>query len=169
MNLGGRLPVTSRHPPSQPQEKTMKRAFHAKAVAAAAGAVLLAGCGMMHSMTSAPAGEHVTLSGANEVPSVSSSASGSGMVTVGSDCSVTADIKVSGMTATAAHIHQGAAGTNGGVIVPFTKSGDNAFVAPPGAKMDAEKCAAYKAGNTYVNVHSAAHPGGEIRAQLKGK
>jgi len=34
--------------------------------------------------------------------------------------------------------------------------------------MTEEQCKAYKAGNTYVNVHSAKHPGGEIRAQLKG-
>jgi hypothetical protein len=42
-------------------------------------------------------------------------------------------------------------------------------VAPEGAKMTESQCAAYKAGNTYVNVHSAKHPGGEIRAQLKGR
>jgi len=27
--------------------------------------------------------------------------------------------------------------------------------------------AAWKAGNLYVNVHTAEHPGGEVRAQLK--
>lgn len=73
------------------------------------------------------------------------------------------------MTGTAAHIHQAAAGANGPVIVPFTKTGDNAFGAPADAKMNESQCAAYRQGNTYVNVHSAAHPGGEVRAQLKGK
>ena len=73
-----------------------------------------------------------------------------------------------GMTATAAHIHEGATGSNGPVIVPFTKTGDNTFEAPAGAKFTDAQCASYKAGRTYVNVHSAAHPGGEIRAQLKG-
>ncbi len=112
--------------------------------------------------------EAVTLSGANEVPAVSTSAAGTGSVTVGRDRSVKARITVTGMNATAAHIHSGAAGANGPVIVPFTKSGDNTFVAPDGAKMTEEQYEAWKAGRTYVNVHSAANPGGEIRAQLKG-
>jgi hypothetical protein len=136
-------------------------------VVTAAGAVaLLSGCGMMDGARGG--GERVTLSGANEVPPVTTSASGSGTVTVSADCSVSARITVSGMTATAAHIHEGAAGANGGVIVPFVKEGDNTFVAAPGAKMNAAQCAAYKAGRTYVNVHSAKHPPGEVRAQLKG-
>jgi hypothetical protein len=108
-----------------------------------------------------------TLSGANEVPPVSSGASGSGTVTIAPDMSVTAKITVTGMTATAAHIHLAAAGANGPVIVPFTKTGDNTFEAAAGAKLTAEQYAAYNAGRTYVNVHSAAHPGGEVRAQLK--
>lgn len=141
-----------------------RKLLSALALTGAAG--ILASCSMMSNMMGG--GEHVALSGANEVPAVNTSASGNGMVTVGSDCSVKAHIMVSGMTATASHIHQGAAGSNGPVIVPFTKSGDNEFVAPEGAKMNEAQCAAYKAGNTYVNVHSAKNPSGEIRAQLKG-
>ena len=130
--------------------------------------VLLSGCGMMGGERGG-GGERVTLSGASEVPPVTTGASGSGTVTVNSDCTVSARITVSGMTATAAHIHEGAAGANGGVIVPFTKEGDNTFVAPPGAKMTEAQCSAYKAGRTYVNVHSAKNPPGEIRGQLKGR
>ena len=137
-------------------------------VVTAAGAVaLLSGCGMMGSMMGGGA-QQVTLSGANEVPPVMTGASGSGSVTVNSDCTVSARISVSGMTATAAHIHEGAAGANGGVIVPLTKEGDSTFVAPPGAKFTESQCAAYKAGRTYINVHSAKNPPGEIRAQLRG-
>ena len=126
--------------------------------------------GLMASYTSAQMtdGQKVTLSGANEVPPVTTSAAGTGTVTIGADRGVKATITVTGMTATAAHIHEAAAGANGPVIVPFTKSGDNAFAAPDGAKLTEAQYASYKAGNLYVNVHSAANPGGEVRAQLKG-
>ena len=142
-----------------------KLAFAAAAVAA----VVLPGCAMMHNTMHGGGGESVTLSPQNEVPAVSSSASGSGMVTVGSDCAVSARITVSGMMATAAHIHEGKAGANGPVLVPLNKSGDNTFEAGPGAKMNEAQCAAYRAGNTYVNVHSDKFKGGEIRAQLRGR
>ncbi len=140
----------------------------AGAVAIAGALGLVGGCAGMKGMMGGSGGESVSLSGANEVPPQSTGASGSGTVTVGSDCSVTAKISVTGMAGTAAHIHEAAAGSNGKVIVPFVKEGDNTFVAPPGAKMTEEQCKAYRAGNTYVNVHSAKAPGGEVRAQLKG-
>lgn len=137
-----------------------------------AAAVFTAGCSHMSNMMHSDgksASESVTLTGSNEVPPATSSASGSGNVSVGSDRSVTARITVTGMSGTAAHIHQGAPGSNGPVIVPFVKEGDNTFVAPPGAKMTEEQYRKYKDGETYVNVHSAKNPGGEVRAQLKGK
>jgi len=141
-----------------------------RTLAVLGAAAILASCSSMHHMmNSGSSGESVTLTGANEVPAVSTSAAGSGMVTINSDHTVTAKIIATGMTATAAHIHQGAKGANGKVIVPFTKTGDNEFSAPPGAKLTDEQYQAYKAGDLYVNVHSAAHPGGEIRAQLSGR
>lgn len=130
-------------------------------------ATMLAGCmsGPMYGMSS---GQQVTLTGGSEVPPVSTPASGSGTVTINPDRSVSAKISVTGVAATASHIHEGAAGANGPVIVPFTKTGDNTFAAADGAKLTESQYASYKAGNLYVNVHSAAHPGGEVRAQLKG-
>ena len=141
-----------------------------RALAVACALAMTAGCSEMSSMMHGDKamGEKVTLVGSNEVPPVTSPASGSGTVTVNADCTVSARINVSGMTPTAAHIHMAEPGKNGGVIVPFVKEGDSTFVAPPGAKMNEEQCRAYKSGNTYVNVHSAKNPAGEIRAQLKG-
>jgi hypothetical protein len=110
----------------------------------------------------------LTLTGANEVPPVTTSATGTATVTINPDRSVAVKVNVSGMTATASHIHEGAPGTNGPVIVPFTKTGDNTFASSEGAKLTESQYASYKAGNLYVNVHSAAHPIGEIRAPIKG-
>ena len=108
----------------------------------------------------------VKLSGAQEVPPIQGDMSGSGTVTINDDGSVSASISASGFTPTAAHIHQGTAGTIGKVIVPFTKQGDK-FVAPAGAKLTPDQMKAFKDGDLYVNIHSAAHPVGEVRAQLK--
>jgi hypothetical protein len=135
------------------------------AVALAGVLGILAACASMSSSTPT---QQIVLSGSNEVPAVTTSAAGTGTVTINPDQTVSASITVSGMTATASHIHEGAAGANGPVIVPFTKTGDNTFAAPAGAKLTDSQYASYKAGNLYVNVHSAKNPGGEIRAQLKG-
>ena len=142
-------------------------------LAFAGAAVVFAGCSQMQSMSSsmssaAGGGQPVTLSGSSEVPPVTTTASGSGTVNIKPDRTVAANITVTGMSPTAAHIHEAAAGANGPVIVPFTKTGDNNFTAPAGAQLTEAQYAAYKAGNLYVNVHSAKNPGGEIRAQLKG-
>jgi len=139
-----------------------------------ATALALAGCTTMQSMGDtltgkSSTGEHVALNGANEVPPVQTSATGLGTVTVRDDKTVVVDVKATGMNATAAHIHLGAAGANGPVIVPLEKKGENHFESKPDAKLTDEQYAAYRAGRTYVNVHSDAHKAGEIRAQLKGR
>jgi len=109
----------------------------------------------------------LTLTGDDEVPPVKTNASGSGSIAVAADKSVTGSVVTTGITATAAHIHTGAKGTNGPVIIPLAKKGDNEWSVPPGTKLTDEQYNSFKAGNLYVNVHSAANPGGEIRAPLK--
>jgi hypothetical protein len=109
----------------------------------------------------------VMLSGAQEVPPVTTTASGSGTITVGDDMSISGSVTTTGVAGTAAHIHMAAAGQNGPVIVPLTKSGDNGWAVPAGTKLTDAQFAAFKAGNLYFNVHSDANKGGEIRGQIK--
>lgn len=123
----------------------------------------LAGCAGMSGTNTT----QVTLSGAQEVPPVTTAASGFGTITVGDDKAVSGSVTTSGVVGVAAHIHDGAPGKNGPVIVPMTKSSDNTWTFAPGAKFTDAQYEAFKAGNTYVNVHSAANKGGEIRGQLK--
>jgi hypothetical protein len=134
-----------------------------KKVVLAAAVLALAACG---SMGMGGKSSRVQLTGAEEVPPGSTSAKGEGSFTVGSDGAVKGSVTTTGVQGTAAHIHQGAKGQNGPVIVPLTKSGDT-YSAPEGAKLNEAQMSAYKAGNLYVNVHSAANKGGEIRAQLQ--
>jgi hypothetical protein len=79
----------------------------------------------------------------------------------------TGAVTTTGVNGTAAHIHMAAMGADGPVIVPLTKTADGVWSVPAGAKFTDPQYDALKAGNTYVNVHSDANKGGEIRGQLK--
>lgn len=125
-------------------------------------AILLAGCAGMFSKH-----VNVTLSGAEQVPAVRTSASGSGMITVGEDKSVSGSVTVSGLAPMAAHIHLGARGKTGPVAVGLTKTADNVWSVPAGAKFTDAQYQSFMAGETYVNVHTPANKGGEIRGQLQ--
>src|SRR5688572_29562329 len=108
---------------------------------------------------------NVSLTGAEEVPPVSTSGSGSGSFRVAEDGTVSGSVTTKGVPGTMAHIHQGAKGQNGPVIVPLTKRRDT-YSVPEGRKLTASQLQAFKAGNTYVNVHTAKNKGGEVRGQL---
>jgi hypothetical protein len=108
----------------------------------------------------------LNLSGANEVPPVSTAAMASGVISVNPDMTVAGSITTTGVAATMAHIHQGAVAKNGPVLIGLVKEGDNVWRVPAGARFTEEQYRAFKAGELYVNVHSAEHKGGEVRAQL---
>ena len=109
----------------------------------------------------------VTLTGSQEIPPVTTSASAMGVITVAADKSVRGSVTVSGISPTAAHIHEAPAGTNGPIVIPLVKTGDNVWSVPEGAKMTDAQFDSYKAGNLYYNVHSATYKGGELRGQIK--
>lgn len=109
----------------------------------------------------------VTLTGSQEVPPVMTSASGVATIMVAPDGSVSGTITTTGMEGTMAHIHEAPMGQNGPVIVPFSKTADNVWSAPAGAKLTEAQLQSLKSGNLYLNVHSATNKPGEVRAQLK--
>lgn len=112
-----------------------------------------------------------------------STGSGSAMVTINpGQEEVCWDIHVSGLTSPviASHIHRGAAGTNGPVVVPFFQ------FATPSTATAFSGCASHNAigittservlldaiianpSGYYVNVHTTTHQPGEVRGQLTG-
>jgi hypothetical protein len=129
-----------------------------------AAALLAAGCAQMSS--SAPSGSNVILNGNQEVPPVSTAATGSGTIRVLMDRSVSGSVMTSGVAGTVAHIHLGAPGQNGPVIIPLNRTADNTWSVPASIRLNDNQYEAFRLGNLYVNVHSAANPGGEIRGQL---
>jgi hypothetical protein len=138
-------------------------AGHFPRIAASALAVLFAA----YSASVASDEIKVALSGNQEIPPVATSASGVGIINVGPDQSVIGSVTVSGMSATVAHIHEAAAGTNGGIVIPLTKTADNVWTVPVGTKLTDAQYESYKAGRLYFNINSDAHKGGEIRGQIK--
>ena len=132
------------------------------AAAMSVAALVSAGCaGMSHDHRL-----NVVLNGSEEVPSVVTSARGGGTITVGADRSVSGSVSTTGLNAIAAHIHQGARGQNGPILIGLVKGGESVWSVPAGARLTDAQYDAFKAGHLYVNVHTAAHKGGEIRGQL---
>ena len=151
--------------------KLLEKFWPSFAAAFAMVLMISAGCSTMAAETNE--GVKVKLTGDQEVPPVKTAASGSGSFVISSDKSVSGSVTTTGIEGTAAHIHDSVPGQtmcgakNGPVIIPLTKGPDNTWSAPAGAKLTDAQYASYRAGNLYVNVHSAANKGGEICAPLK--
>jgi hypothetical protein len=134
-----------------------------------AASAVLASCAMYQdnapSFLPGSGATSVKLSGAEEVPPVTTGGTGEGTIRVNSDGTVSGSVTTKGVEGTMAHIHQGAKGQNGPVIIPLTKSGDT-YTVPSGAKLNDAQMKAFKEGGLYVNVHTAKNKGGEVRGQL---
>jgi hypothetical protein len=111
------------------------------------------------------------MNGGQEVPANNSAAYGSGVVSIDRDQTNAHYMVVyDGLTATAGHFHKAVAGTNGGVIFPLDLANNSAFGywdatdAPPFTLANSIQ---FRNDSVYVNIHSAAFPGGEIRGQVE--
>ena len=140
-----------------------------RTTAAAAFVTLgLAGCGMMHSMSSNTETFSAAMTGAQEVPPVNTAGSGNAEAKDNRNTgTLSYRVTYSGLSgpATAGHIHGPAGpGANAGVVVPFANAGSPITGE---AKLTPEQFNQLASGQLYVNVHTAAHPGGEIRGQLR--
>lgn len=120
-----------------------------------------------------------TLSGTNEVPPVTTTATGNATLSV-SGVQITYTVNVTGLSnALVAHIHVAAAGENGpvrlnlcgtGAPEPDCTSGTGVLATGTngtalGITFDS-LLSAMRTGGAYVNVHTSANPGGEIRGQV---
>ena len=128
--------------------------------ATAVTVLLAAGVGLASAGT-------VRLTGKQETPPVKTMARGAGVIDVAADGSITGRITTRGIKGTMAHIHEGAPGRQGPAVVALAPGPHGTWVIPAGSKLSPQQHKEFLAGELYVNVHSAAHPGGEIRGQLE--
>ncbi len=139
-----------------------------RAILALAG---LACVSLVGSATAATVSFKVPLSGAEQVPPVTTAGKGSADLTWDpSTRVVTWDITDSGLTGpvTMAHFHNGSEGKNGPVVIWLTKKDTEATGAIKGeATLTPEQAKVFEAGDWYINVHTKDHPAGEIRGQVK--
>jgi hypothetical protein len=120
---------------------------------------------------------HGSLSGDEEVPPVVTPASGMGVMALSADTgTLYYRLLVNEITGiTQAHIHLGPRGVNGDIVHWLY---DPAGVQAPGGPFDpgnpvsgslaftTENIMDLLVGDYYINVHTSAHPGGEIRGQI---
>ncbi len=112
----------------------------------------------------------VALSGANEVPAVTTTATGTALIRITADNKLFSKVTVNTLEATdaltAAHIHTGATGVNGGVLIGLCASaadfGITKINIPSAAILTSIRNDA-----VYVNVHSTTRPSGIIRGQIR--
>lgn len=117
------------------------------------------------------------LNGPNEVPAVTSTATGLATYTLIDNTTLTFALSVSDIdSVTAAHIHVGDAGVAGGIIVnlfpgpttglDFTGSlASGTITAATGMSFDS-LMTRMRNGSLYTNVHTRVNGGGEIRGQI---
>jgi hypothetical protein len=111
------------------------------------------------------------MTGGQENPGVNTNARGSGAVSLnaaGTQAIVTMNWAGLSGNASAGHVHSGRSGVNGPVICNLSPA-----AATSGSVVDSlcsftpAQVTALKQGQLYLNVHTAANPGGEVRGQIQ--
>jgi len=130
-------------------------------------AVFAAGCAT--AVSAATMQFHATMNGASEMPPKQTAGTGEALATLDTTSKLltyTVTFENLSGPATAAHFHgPAAAGANAGVAVPIGGKGPTSPVHGTATLTDAQM-KDLEAGMWYVNVHTAANPGGEIRGQV---
>ena len=139
----------------------------------------IAACGAEGTSPTQRATYSAVLSGAREVPPLSTTASGSASFEL-TGTTVTYSVSAAGFTTalTVGHVHFGGSGIVGPVIVPFTIVAQAGVVATGSIDLSAPITfnnitisgdslrTLFESGRAYVNLHTAAFPGGELRGQI---
>jgi Cu/Zn superoxide dismutase len=139
-----------------------------KVIRITVGSLIAAGL----AFASANAAEHTlkaVLDSKQEVPANTSAGKGTGEITINDATKeITWKVTFEGLSGdvTAAHIHGPAtAGANAGVMVNFGMAPFKSPIEGKGTVTDAQ-IADILAGRAYVNLHTVANKGGEIRGQI---
>jgi hypothetical protein len=126
---------------------------------------------LLQPVVAAPVSFKVSLTGAQQVPPVTTNATGTADLTYDASSRVlTWNVSYSGLSgpATMAHIHGPAAvGKNAPPVIFLSEKG--AAVANPikgQATLTPEQAQQMMAGDWYINIHTQAHADGEIRGQV---
>ena len=105
------------------------------------------------------------LNGSQEVPRVQTSGTGEATATLNADNSLTCLLNTNNLVdATAAHIHIGAFGVNGPIILTLTGGPPNWTC--PSTPLTADQVTALRNGQLYFNVHTPDRPDGKARGQI---
>jgi len=111
------------------------------------------------------------MNGGQENPPVNTSARGAGVVSLNSATNqALVSMTWTGLSgnASAGHVHTGRSGTNGSVVCNLSPA-----AAPSGSVTDvlcnftSAQAQSLRTGQFYLNIHTAANPGGEIRGQIQ--
>ena len=109
------------------------------------------------------------LDGNQEVPAVTTLAEGVAAISISNTMdAIEYDIVVDGLSGdiTGAHFHIGAAGTAGGVVLNLTDDIDGNRITGSINGLSVELINQFLSGGIYLNIHTDANPGGEIRGQV---